>query len=272
MDLFTPDAPWSTGASGLAAFEISTQLALRGTDEQLRTVIDGLTSRHIGMAIELGVLTYSDGCGKGTEGYGSPAAVEAVAKRIKRLGGQLDYVAMDEPVTWGHAKTGRNAQGFSYCHDPVADLADQAAPKIAILRRYFPNVQIGDIDAVNDRYPHLANDIIGFLDALHNNAVLKPAFVHADVAWDSHWQSTLEDVTRRLRARGVRVGVICDGDLTASSDAEWVAQALDRYLLITAKPDDIIFQTWSPRPTHMLPETDPGALTYAIRYAVTSGH
>jgi hypothetical protein len=268
MDMFKPNAPWSVAASGLTAFKISTQLVLRGTDEQLRTVIDGLKSHHIALAIELGVLTATDRCGKNTEGYGSPAAVEAVAKRIKSLGGQLDYVAMDEPVTWGHEKTGSNVQGFNYCHDEVADLADQAAPKIAILQRYFPNVQIGEIDAINSRLPHLASDIIEFIDTLHNKTGLKPAFVHADVAWDSNWQPMLEDLTRRLCARGVRVGVVFDGDLSAASDDAWVAQALERYRSITSnlntKPDDVVFQTWSPRPTHMLPETDPGSLTYEV--------
>jgi len=276
MDLFKPNAPWTTAASGVTAFKISTQLVLRGTDEQLKTVIDGLKSRHIAMAIELGVIPYSDRCGKGSEGYSAPLAVETVAKRIKSLGGQLDYVAMDEPVTWGHAKTGKNAQGFYYCEYAVTELANQAAPKIAILQRYFPNVQIGEIDAVNGRYPHLGNDIIGFIDALHKQTGVKPAFVHADVAWDSSWRPMLEDLTRRLRARGVRVGVVFDGDLNATSDGQWVAQALERYRLITGdpntKPDDLVFQTWSPRPTHMLPETDPSAWTYAARYAVTAPH
>jgi hypothetical protein len=274
MDMFNPGAPWSVAASGLTAFKISTQLALRGTDEQVRAVIDGLKSRHIALAIELGVLTGSSRCGKGTEGYASPATVDAVVKRIKRLGGQLDYVAMDEPITWGHEKTGTNAQGFSYCHDDVVDLVDQVAPKIAMLQRAFPNVQIGEIDAINGRYPHLSNDIIEFIDTLHKKTGLRPAFVHADIAWDSQWQPMLEDLTRRLRARGVRVGVVFDGDLDAVSDRAWVAQALERERLITGnpstRPDDLVFQTWSPRPTHMLPETDPGAWTYAVRDAVAA--
>lgn len=275
MDIFKPDAPWSTAASGLTAFKISTQLALRGTDEQLQTVLVGLKSRHIALAIELGVLVTSDRCGKGTEGYGSPRTVEAVAKRIKSLGGRLDYIAMDEPVTWGHEKTGSNAKGFSYCQDEVADLVDQAAPKIAILQNYFPDVKIGEVDAVNGRYPHLANDIIEFIDLLHKKTGLKPAFVHADVAWDSNWQPMLENLALRLHNRGVRLGVIFDGDLKASSDEEWVSEALERYRSITGNPninpDDLVFQTWSPRPTHMLPETDPGAWSYAVRYAVIAG-
>jgi len=275
MDLFKPDSPWTVAASGVKVFKISTQMALRGSDEQLRTIIEGLKRRHIAMAIELGVLINSERCGKGTEGFGSPPAVEVVSKRIKDHGGELDYVAMDEPITWGREKKGRNKFGFNYCESSVQELVDVAATRIAILQRYFPNIRIGQIDAVNSRYPHLADDIIAFIDGLNKKIGLKVAFVHVDVAWDSDWQPMLVDLTRRLRARGVRVGVVFDGDVNAASDEQWIEQALKRYKLIMDNPktraDDLVFQTWSPRPAKMLPETDPGAWTYALKYAVTSG-
>jgi hypothetical protein len=276
MDLFKPDAPWSDAAAAVKVFKISTQLVLRGTDEQLQAVIEGLRSRHIALAIELGVLVYSDRCGRGTEGYGAPLAVETVAKRITALGGRLDYVAMDEPVTWGHAKQGKNAQGYSYCQDSIEELVSQVAPKLAVLQKYFPGIRIGEIDAVNSRLAGLDDGIIGFIDILHRKTGLKPAFVHADVAWDSNWQPQLENLVARLRARGVRVGVVFDGDPDASSDKQWIAQALDKYRVIMqdpkTAPEDLVFQTWSPRPGHMLPETDPGAWTYAVRNAVHAGH
>lgn len=274
MTLFKNDAPWTVAASGVKVFKISTQIVRRGTDEQLTAIIESLKSRHIAMAIELGVLESSNRCGKGTEGFASPPAVEVVSKRIKEHGGQLDYVAMDEPVTWGREKTGQNKLGFSYCQFSVPEMVEQAAQKIAILQRYFPNVRIGQIDAVNSRYPRLADDIIGFIDGLHKKTGVKIQFVHADVAWDSDWRPMLESLVSRLRTRGVRVGVVFDGDVNASSDEQWIEQALTRYRLIQGNPqtraDDLVFQTWSPRPTRMLPESDPGAWTYAVKYAVTS--
>jgi hypothetical protein len=274
MDLFKPDAPWSAGASGTTAFKISTQLVLRGSDEQLRTVFAGLKARHVALAIELGVLVYSDACGKGTEGFGSPPAVETVAKRIKNLGGELDYVAMDEPVTWGHAKQGKNKLGYAYCEYSVDQLADQAAAKAAILKSYFPNVRIGEIDAVNSRFPGLVDAEIGFLDAFHKKSGLRPEFLHADVAWDSNWRPGLEDLARRLRARGIRLGVVCDGDLKPASDEQWVALSLQRCRTLAndpnINPDDLVIQTWTAWPHRMLPETDAGAWSYALKSAVTS--
>lgn len=273
LDLFKPDAPWSAAAAGTTAFKISTQLVLRGTDEQLRTIFAGLRQRHIALAIELGVLVNSEACGKGTEGFGSPPAVETVAKRIKSLGGELDYVVMDEPVTWGHAKQGKNKLGYAYCQYDVDQLAEQVSVKAAILKRYFPNIRIGEIDAVNSRLPGLVRAEIGFLDAFHKKSGLRPEFFHADVAWDSNWRPQLTDLANRLRKRGIRFGVVCDGDLNPASDEQWVSLSLQRCKALVddadLAPDDLVIQTWTAWPHRMLPESDPGAWSYALKSAVT---
>ncbi|MDP4216502.1 MAG: hypothetical protein Q8927_09890 [Bacteroidota bacterium] len=276
MDLFKPDAAWSTGAAATNVFKVGTAFILRGTDDQVRTVLEGLKSRHIALAVEFGVLTGSDTCGKGIEGFGSPAAAEVLCKKIKRLGGQLDYIAMDEPVIWGHEKQGTNAKGLGRCCQyPIPELAARASVKIATLQRYFPDVKIGLIDAVSGRYPHLGADIVTFIDLLQKTTGLKLAFMHMDVAWDSDWQPQMELLVKRLRDRHIRVGVVFDGNEQSSSDRQWIEQALGHYKDITGNPatavDDLVFQTWSPRPAKMLPETDPGAWTYVLKYAVTTG-
>jgi len=282
MDLFKPDAPWSTGAAATNVFKVGTAFMLRGTDDQLRTMIEGLKSRHIALAVEFGVLTGSDTCGKGIEGFGSPAAADALCKRIQKLGGQLDYIAMDEPVTWGHEKEGTIAKKWTTekilgrcCQYPLPELVARASVKIATLQRYFPNVKIGLIDAVNGRYPHLGADIVTFIDLLQKATGLKLAFMHMDVSWDSDWRPQMELLVQRLRDRHIRIGVVFDGDVEASSDKQWIEQALGHYKDITRNPatavDDLVFQTWTPRPAKMLPETDPTAWTYALKYAVTVG-
>jgi hypothetical protein len=235
MDVFKPNAPWSTAASKISAFNISAQFVLRGNDEQLRIVIDDLKRRRIGLAVELGLLVGAGRCGKGVEGYGSPAAVEAVAKRIKSHGGQIDYVAMDEPVWFGHIfKSGSG--GRTGCQDTVADLVEQIAPKVAILRRYFPNIQIGDVEPINSRNPQSIDDVTKFADLLNRKTGMKLAFVHADVVWNTNWQPMLEQLANRLRTRGIRFGVICDGDASVGGDKAWVNQALQRCRAIAADP------------------------------------
>ena len=272
MDLFKPDAPWKKAASGLAVFKFGTRFVLHADDAELRTVIDDLKRRHIAFAVELGVLE-SGGpgtCGYGVEGYGNPTAVESVAKRVKALGGQIDYVAMDEPVWFGHIVDKVSKSAGRGCQYSVPEIAEKTAAKIAVLRRYFPDIKVGDIEPISARAPggpQSIEDILTFEDLLRQKTGAAPVFFHADMAWAFQgWQPLLETLAARLRVSGVRFGVICDGDATAGGNEAWVDQALQRCRAVAAnprtRPDDFISQSWEPLPTKMLPETDPGALTF----------
>jgi len=282
MDLFKPDAPWSKAASRLAVFKVGTRFVLHADDAELRTMIDDLRRRHIAFAVELGLLE-SGGpgtCGYGVEGYGNPTGVESVAKRIESLGGQIDYIAMDEPVWFGHVVNKVSKSAGTGCQYSVPELAEKVAPKIALLRRYFPDIKIGDIEPVTAKAPggpQYIEDILTFEDLLRRKTGDAPVFFHADMAWATPgWQPLLGTLATRLHASGMRVGVICDGDTTAAGNEAWIDQALQRCRAVAAdpktKPDDFIVQSWEPLPTKMLPETDPGALTYAARQAEALFH
>ncbi len=277
MDMFTSGAPWPTAASSLTVFTVSMQFVLRADKAQLQTVIDDLKRRRIALGVDVGVLDGpgAGGCGYGVEGYASPASVEAVARRVKNLGGAIDYLAMDEPVWYGHVFE-RGGGAEVGCRYTVADIAEKVALKVGLLRQYFPSIQIGDVEPVNARLGGLRSidDTIAFVDLLRRRTGVAPAFVHADIAWPFRgWQFLLEDMAARLRARGVHLGVICDGDANAGGDAQWVSQALERCRSIAAdpriNPDDFIVQSWEPLPTKMLPETDRGTLTYAVTHVAT---
>jgi hypothetical protein len=144
-----------------------------------------------------------------------------------------------------------------------------AATKIVVLRRYFPDIGIGDIEPVNSRQPRgpqSIEDVLTFETLLRRKTGNAPVFVHADVAWASPgWQPLLQTLATRLHASGVRFGVICDGDAASGSNEAWIAQALQRCRQVAAdprtRPDDLLAQTWEPLPTKMLPESDPGSLT-----------
>jgi len=278
MDLFRLDSPWSSSAAKLKGFKISTQLVLRGTDEQLKTVIEGLKARHIAMSIEMGLLCYSDeppSCGKGSEGYsrapgpGRPYVAERVAKRLSELGGKLDYIELDEPVTWGYSRIGKTRIGFPYCHLPIDVLVDQMAPQVAILQQYFPAIQFGLVDSVNGRWPDIPQGLLSLIDTMNRKLHVKIVFVHTDVAWDSDWQPGLQFLAQGLRKRGVRFGIICDGDLKSPSDEAWAKQAVWRCQCVNQDPktklDDFMVQSWVAHPTRMLPETMPGTSTWILK-------
>jgi hypothetical protein len=284
MDLFRPDAPWATAASGLKVFKVSGAFGLHSTDENMQTLINDLKRRHIALAIEFGVLVGGDRCGRTVEGYAAPTAVDTLVKRIKKFGGQIDYIAMDEPVWFGHAAKGAPVKGGSragivgghFCEDPIADLVDQIAPKIEILRQAFPNIQVGEIDPVSAKWPSEVDDMAQFADLYRKKTGVPLAFVHTDVSWETNWKPLLEGVAEQAHKRGIRLGVICDGDSTARTNEEWVSSALQHCKAIAAdpkvKPDDFIVQTWQALPNKMLPETDPGAMTFAVKQAETMLH
>jgi hypothetical protein len=259
LDLFRSDAPWSSSAAKLKGLKISTQLVMRGTDEQLKTVIEGLKTRHIGMSIEMGLLFYSDtppSCGKGSEGYSRepapnrPSTVERVAKRLTELGGKLDYIEIDEPVAWGYSRTGVARGGYPFCHESIETLVDRMAPQVALLRQYFPHMQFGLVDSINGRWPDLPQGILSLIDTMNRKLKIKIAFVHTDVAWDSEWRPGLQALAQGLRARGVRFGVICDGPVQSPSDVIWTEVALKQCRDVNNDPktrlDDFMMQSRVP--------------------------
>ena len=276
MDMFKSGAPWGTAASGMTAFKVSTQFVLRGTDEELRAVINDLKERHIAFAIEAGLIDGgANECGKAVEGYSNHGSTEVGAKRIKNLGGQIDYIAMDEPVWFGHI-AGQLSGGRRGCQYSLEDLTKQIAGRIAILHRYFPNAQVGDIEPINAKVGGVQsiNDIVAFESMLHQKTGVAPAFVHADMGWQiPGWQPLLRNLFAKLRAQGIPVGVICDGDANAGGDVAGVRQALQRCRDVASnpqtRPDVFIVQSWEPLPTKMLPENDPGSLTYEARQVMT---
>jgi hypothetical protein len=275
MELFQPGSPWPAAASKLGVFKISAQMALRGTDAQLRAIIEGLKARRIKLAIEMGLIggPGPDGCGLSLEGYVSPAGPETAVKRIKALGGDVDFIAMDEPVWFGHVV--RDVRGVRRgCQFSLDELADRIAPQIAALHRVFPDIQIGDIEPLStspsaiSQDPRYLEDVMAFADLLQRKTDARLAFLHADVSWKWPWAPRLQEMARQARARGIRFGVICDGDADAGGDEAWVRQAVQRCQAAASdrsiRPDELIVQSWEPLPTRMLPETAPGTLTYEV--------
>ena len=71
-----------------------------------------------------------------------------------------------------------------------------------------------------------------------------------------------------LRSVGVSFGELVTGDAPDTSDAVWVRKAEERYVTWESEgrhaPAQVVFQSWMPRPSRVLPETDPDTLTYLL--------
>jgi uncharacterized protein (TIGR03437 family) len=269
IDLFTPTAPWTNAAAHVQVFKFAASefvgdLPGELTDTQWQQVFANLAQRGIALAVEFGPLPVTT-CGAGVEGFSGGAAL-LVAQKVQSLGGTLQYVAMDEPFYYGNIYTGQNA-----CNWTAQQIAASAVQSIAQIRTVFPKVIVGDIEPVPAGTPNWLASYTAWLDAWRIAAGSPLAFFHCDVDWDAYsdWIAGVNSMRQALEVRDIPFGLIYNG-LGMTSDASWMSAAeshfFDYELHGGAIPDQTVFQTWETYPTHVLPETDPGALTYLVDY------
>jgi hypothetical protein len=264
LSQFRPDSQWSYAAAHVRVYKLSTEFLQSAPDDEVATVISYLKARGIALALEAHMIPSSSRCGRIVEGYSEPGVIPKIATRVKNMGGKIDFVAFDEPVHFGHFKTGGR-----YCHDSVDDISQQMTENVSAMRAAFTGVQFGDIEPLTENQPDRLDQILAFAEAFRSATGTPLSFVHADISWRSEWKLQLENWSGRLHANHIRLGVIFNGDPDEVSDIEWVDHAVQRYELVLSDRnilmDDAIVQSWMPRPLHNTPDTDPDTLTSIIR-------
>ena len=266
--LFSADARWSKAASKIQVFKVSTQLVMSGSDALLSRMFADLKRRNIGLAVEALILSEGPNqCGRGFEGYSASRTMQVMAERIRKLGGDLRYVAMDEPLWYGHHYDKKNA-----CQSSYEDLARDVAQKVVMLRAVFPDVKIGDIEPLGSS-GDWTNEIIQWAQA-YRAAVGQPlSFVDADINWSGPaWHQQLTAMAKGLRGIGVALAITYNGDGSDKTGLQWTEHAEQRFNAVESdpltKPDIAVLQTWMPQPAHFLPEDEPGTLCWLVnRYA-----
>ena len=266
---FEPGAPWAHAAAATNVFKVSTNFLAHAPDQTLIAVMTGLRQRHIALAMEGLMLQPTQSCGHGVEGYTGPHVLERIAARVRKFGGTIAYLAMDEPVFFGHTRIGPNT-----CNASLDSLAAQIAQKVQLFRNAFPGIIIGDIEPLTHKTTGSLETILAFAHILTKMTGVSLAFVDADVDWHFDYQRQLETWRRSLHNDGMRLGVICNGDFSADSDQAWATEAIERYRAVTrnqtTSPDDVIFQSWMPRPAYMLPEDRFGTMTSVVAGAIAA--
>jgi hypothetical protein len=267
LDLFAPGAPWTTASSRIQVFKMYTQMlspTFPGSfpDETLQQIFSYLHSHHIALAVEFPPLTPTATCGMGVEGFAGELAL-SVAIRIQQLGGNLQYVAFDEPFYHG----GVLYSGPNACQWSPEQIAANALQSVVQIRTVFPKVIVGDIEPLPAGANWL-NEYTAGIDAWRAAAGAPFAFFHFDVNWQDDWKPSVESMHQALQQRGIPFGIIYNGWITDLSDAQWITDAENHYAEWEAQggaiPSHVIFQSWYAYPQHVLPETDPTAFTYLI--------
>src|SRR5579872_1611224 len=258
MSLFEPNSPWREVAAHVSVFKLYPYFVGRAPDDDLKTIFADLERRHVSIALEARALTVTSGC-KMQHGDGGESTVHLL-DRVKRLGGKIDYLAMDEPLK--HA-----LGGDIHCRASLDAVVRDILGNVAQFRLRFPNLKVGDIEPIGawKNAPTLLSDTIAFVDKYRAESGDKLAFFHADIGWTVPWKGITEALQGELNQRGVPFGIIYNGEDLAKSDEEWTKEAVNHFLQFEScakqRPDDVIFQTWRSHPTRVLPENDPTTLT-----------
>jgi len=265
MDLFQPDAPWARAASAIQIFKVSTQFLHRSTDAQLSTVIQDLRRRHISLALAAEIMSTTAQCGNGVPGFTTRAVIKTAVDRVSKLGGQIDYVAFDSPVAFGHMNILNKPNACSYTLD---ELVANIAPQIGLIKAAFPDVKFGDVEPVNNHTVGWLAEYLDFARKFQQGTGEHLSFMQADIIWYDNWRAQLVEWRRRLHEAGISYGVIFDGSSIDKSNLQWTTHAIERFRAVTRSPDtvpdDLVFQTWHSYPTQFLPDSRPGTLTSVV--------
>jgi hypothetical protein len=262
-NMWTPDAPWPMVAAHVKAAEFPPGNIERAKDEDLQAAFREMKRRSIALALGTGLLARSVRCQATNEAMGSAGELEQLLLKIRRNGGDLRYIAMDEPYSFGH----RDDSG---CHQSAAELAANVAQGVAIARGIFRNVEVGDIEVVDASRPR-TQDLASWADAYRAATGEKLAFMQTDINWSELAMRNLTPLSAALRARGIPLAIIYNADASTKTDESWERNAESHIAEIEGAigihPDIAVFDSWTANPSHPLPETAPGTLTnLALRY------
>lgn len=260
--LFDDSAPWSRAAAHVSVFKIYSQWLNGASDTELQVQFAYLNRHGIALALEMGVLTPSSQCGNAVEGFAGPELL-SVVKRVQKNGGNLRYIAMDEPTYFATIYAGPNG-----CHWTVDQMAANAALDIRAVQAELPNVIFGDIEPFPDSDPTSIPQYQAGIRAFRKLLGAPLAFFHADLNWQTpNYLTGLTATQKMVASEGIPFGVIYNGSSTDASDAQWLQSAAQHMQAVEAKlgsPDEVIFQSWNAYPRKLLPETDSDSFTSLI--------
>jgi len=235
----------------------------------LRSINAFLTQRHIALAVGIGAAQTDNvnpvpgECGFGVEGMTRPKRNASDFKRLKDLGIDVEYVTMDEPLTFAHYYNQRAA-----CHYTVEDTARRVAASLAEVRQYYPDVKVVDYEAPTAASARQWNtDYPLWLSAFRRATGMPLAAVVFDVDWRKPWLDWVRPSTAISHQNGVKAGIFLDGTGPGTSDSDAMTHYKQNAVSVDQAKlplDLVVIANWTPHPARNLPESDPDTLTYFL--------
>jgi len=246
-------------------------------DELLRNAFIKLKQKGVPFAIESLAQSWvhEPECGHGVESYYDPPGARKVAEKIKAAGGELAYIAMDEPLFYGHYYDGPNA-----CHSSIENVAERAAAIMREYKKVFPQVVIGDIEPI----PAIAaqagwqSEYQSWRTAFAQATGQPLAFLHLDISWaKADWPAKLQDTVAFCRNGKLPFGIIYNGNVhgdPSASNEKWLNSAVQNFQQVENRmgivPEQVIFHSWAKFPVHSISDSNGLGEDYLVRQYVKS--
>lgn len=282
MDLFKPDAPWQQAASHVKVFKLYASYLGHAPQDEINTIIADLNRRHMAIALEVGVINIGfaprppcGGLGL-VEGHGTPEWALSISKKVKDAGGFINYIAMDEPLFYGHYYKGPPGHQPG-CQSGIDQVANQIVAPLNVFIEQFPNIAIGDTEptgiAERDNWK---DDELAWARAFQKVMGRPLAFVQMDIPFarpgEERFAVEYFRYMENLKQQKLigAIGIIYNGTPQDTDDETWVKDAKEHVRLLEDKdglrPDQVIIQSWTPNPTHALPDSSPSTLTGLVNF------
>ncbi len=270
--LFDPSPAWSMRAD---VFVISPLMGTpAGPEDTLRGINAFLAQHHMALAVGIGAAQMDNAnpvpgeCGFGVEGMSRPNRNAIEFKRLKQLGVDVQYVTMDEPLTFAHYYTKKNA-----CRYSIQDTARRVAASIAEIRQFYPNVKVVDYESPTiTSAQQWKADFPLWLSAYRQATGMPLDAVVFDIDWRMPWLNWVSPGAVVAHENGVRAGIFLDGTGPGASDADAIMAYKQNALSVQKSKlpfDLVVIANWTPHPSRNLPESDPETLTSFLHWYKT---
>ncbi len=258
------DGAWPPFMDHVTVVSILTQVLVKIPDEDLAKVVARLKEMHVALGIEMLAQADDDppGCGGGVEGYDATFMVANIAAKLKRAGAEVGYIAMDEPLWFGHYYNGKNA-----CHSSIDNVAERVAKNMHEYLKVFPNAIVGDgepFPAITDQ-PNWKDDYRHWMEAFHAKVGKELAFTNIDINWGiKNWPASVQAMASFARDVKLPIGIIYNAapPPPSMSNQAWLDQAVQNSTYIEntlhVVPDWAVFASWARYPGHALTDDELG--------------
>ncbi|MHB1036857.1 MAG: hypothetical protein ACYC35_23025 [Pirellulales bacterium] len=266
-ELFEQPDAWRQTRSAIDVLAYADHnLARQFSDDQLRAWLPNLGRWGIKFALEVGAVKPWGTTGEKTFNIERP-----LWQRIERCGGSIYAIAMDEPLCCARKDL----------HKPDEYAVEETARFIALVRKHYPQVLIGDIEP----YPYIPLvDLIQWIEALEKRlaqmGVRGLDFFRLDVDWicftvrnEGSWRE-VKKLEQYCRGRRLPFSLIYWASgypaldrRGLADDSTWYVSVMQQgydYASVDGAPEQYVIESWIDAPSRSVPETGESTFTRSV--------